>query len=343
MSENNDKLDSIYNTKSLYLLNIKELRSIGRQLGVPSPASKSKGELVDYILKIIYGEIEAPARNNFGRPSKNEYNIDDCLDKIKKSSLEVISNKNTLDKIKINNYRYEDDFKDLSFKLVSSNSEKYDLEDNIETRIYCKVDGKHYLKKKVFVKSDDDIEISESFVSRYNIDGMDIVEVIRYKEYFKIYSINGVKVVNNKAITIGDSVINWGRSQDFYLSTKEEIKQKINHIIDWSKNEDVFLAIFSDDIYVGSNIYCMYHKHDAVNTQIYKKLMLFLDKCENLALSGENIIIVFEDKYKIESIIKSFDNDIYLRLKKHLNEVLENIVNIGNICINFKEKRDIKY
>lgn len=330
--DNNDK--SIYNTKSLYLLNIKELRSIGRQIGVPAPASKSKAQLVDYILKIIYGELDAPARNNFGRPSKNDYNIDECLSKIKK---------NSFDKSKIKSYKYEDDFKDFGMKLVSSKSEAYKFDDNIETRIYCVSSGKHYLRKKAFIESDDDILISESFANKYHFASMDIVEIVKCKDYFKIYSINGVKIKNNAPITIGDSVVYWGRSQDFYLSTKEEIKQKINNLINWCKDKDVMLSIFSNDIYVENNTFCMNYDKDAEYTQIYKKLMLFLDKCDSLALSGENTIMVIDDKALVEKVICSFDDDIFMRIKKHLNEVLSNMVEVGNICILFKVQEEFKY
>ena len=45
---------TLYNEKSLYLLNIRELRDMGRKFGVPSPTTLKKQDLVEYILKIVY-------------------------------------------------------------------------------------------------------------------------------------------------------------------------------------------------------------------------------------------------------------------------------------------------
>ena len=80
-----DKVEKFYE-KSLYLLNIRELRDIGRKFGVPSPTTMKKKELVDYILKIVYGEIEPPIRNACGRPNSREFDMNKYVDKIKKNT-----------------------------------------------------------------------------------------------------------------------------------------------------------------------------------------------------------------------------------------------------------------
>ena len=79
--------ENLYNEKSLYLLNIKELRDLGRKIGVPAPATLKKQDLVDYILKIVYGEIDAPKRSSFGRPNVREVDMEHYLAKIKKKNL----------------------------------------------------------------------------------------------------------------------------------------------------------------------------------------------------------------------------------------------------------------
>ena len=43
---------NLYNEQNLNLLNIRELRLIGRKLGVPAPATLKKQALVEYILKV---------------------------------------------------------------------------------------------------------------------------------------------------------------------------------------------------------------------------------------------------------------------------------------------------
>ena len=82
MDKNNiDK--NLYNEKSLYLLNIRELRDMGRKFGVPSPTTMKKQDLVDYILKIVYGEINPPIRSSCGRPNSREFDMNRYVDKIK--------------------------------------------------------------------------------------------------------------------------------------------------------------------------------------------------------------------------------------------------------------------
>ena len=68
--------ENLYNEKSLYLLNIKELRDLGRKIGVPAPATLKKQDLVDYILKIVYGEVDTPKRSSFGRPNVREVDME---------------------------------------------------------------------------------------------------------------------------------------------------------------------------------------------------------------------------------------------------------------------------
>ena len=46
-----------FNERSLLMLNIKDLRDIGRKFGLSSPTTMKKKELVDKILKIVYGEM----------------------------------------------------------------------------------------------------------------------------------------------------------------------------------------------------------------------------------------------------------------------------------------------
>ena len=78
--------ENLYNERNLFLLNIRELRDIGRKLGVVSPTTMKKEVLVDSILKIIYGEVKTEVRSAYGRPSVREFDINHYLEKIKKRS-----------------------------------------------------------------------------------------------------------------------------------------------------------------------------------------------------------------------------------------------------------------
>lgn len=334
MSEIDNSIESIYNAKSLYLLNIKELRSIGRQLGVSAPASKNKEELVSSILKVVYGEVETSFRIKSGRPSKNDYDLESCLDKLRK-------NADSSNKLK--NFTYEPTSFDYGMKLVSSKQENYNINSNIETRFFCKEDGGFYLKIKGFVKSDDDIEISDEFVKKFNLEDMDIVEIIKGKQGFNLYSVNGIKVKDDSPVPIDEENIFWGRNQDFYLSTKEEIIKKINKVISFSDDKNIKVLVFGKGDFQGKN--CVLFKYDENESHsiIYKKLMGFMESCERLSLAGENLIAIFENALFVESKLEMFDSDILSRIKNYLSEKQTSLIEIGNSIVKFKLQEDIEY
>ena len=100
--------ENLYNEKSLYLLNIKELRDLGRKIGVPAPATLKKQDLVDYILKIVYGEIDAPKRSSYGRPNVREVDMNQYLTKIMKKTFNNLSSF-TKEAISNLGYQFEDE------------------------------------------------------------------------------------------------------------------------------------------------------------------------------------------------------------------------------------------
>lgn len=84
----------------LMLLNLYELRLIGRKIGVKAPTSMSKINLVNAILDVLNGKI-APQRSSKGRPlksschrietlkfcqafSENNFDFDDYLKRLEK-------------------------------------------------------------------------------------------------------------------------------------------------------------------------------------------------------------------------------------------------------------------
>ncbi|MBQ9790559.1 MAG: hypothetical protein IJW24_03090, partial [Clostridia bacterium] len=57
----------------LYKLNIHELRDIARQIGVSSPTTRKKEELVKMTLQVVYGEAPAKVqKSGAGRPVRNK-------------------------------------------------------------------------------------------------------------------------------------------------------------------------------------------------------------------------------------------------------------------------------
>lgn len=321
---------SFYNEKSLFLLNIKELRDLGRKFGVPAPTTMKKKDLVDYILKVVYGEVNVPIKSSVGRPSTREFDLNKCLKKIEK-------NVDVSGKLKSASFENFGTMKVASFEQTSEIS-------NIETRIFSFEDGKYLLKVHQFVRSAKDFEISKEIADRFELKNFDVVEVIICDDMFKIVSINSKIVGGNLGeITICKSKLKGGTKRDFYLSTKEEIKDNIKDLSSKFENEQAKLVVLGTSEYTSKNTTSVVYDKDEDTDVLYKKLVHLIGFCENIIYKGDYFLLVFEDAEEIEKIINSFDENVTKRVKKYLNDALERFVKIGNIIVFFRCEKDKKY
>jgi len=63
--------DLNFTEEELYKLNIHELRDLAREIGVSSPTTKQKGDLISATLAIVYGEApKRDTRASAGRPAR---------------------------------------------------------------------------------------------------------------------------------------------------------------------------------------------------------------------------------------------------------------------------------
>lgn len=332
------KLDgSIYNEKSLHYLNIRDLRVIGRGLGVSAPSSKKKQELIDEILNVVYGRVTPKIGNSYGRPSTHELDMEKYISKIKKHS-------ELYDEVNTYKYSTETTGYNLGFGLLSSPSSEYKINDNIEKRCFCEDDGKYYLRVRSFIRSKDDIEVLPSLKEKYNLVENDILEIAVVDDYYKIITINGIKIKNKIGQLIVDNTpLVWGKKQDFYLSTKEELEKSINILSKECEKNDIKLIVFSKKSYDGSTTLAINYSLDEDKSQTYQKFMLFLQQCEKAIYDGEDIIVALEDYNEIDGIISKCDPDIYERTQKYFQEVTSRVVELGNICIKLILELDFKY
>ena len=325
MNKENNKVLDIYNEKSLNVLNIKELRVLGKKLGVPAPSIYKKEELISYILKIVYGEIDAAKPTGFGRPSVRELDMDKFMKKIQKNS--VVSP--------------EDAF---GYGKVAAPSATYEAGDNIEQRVYIEEDGKCYLRKKGFVKSPDDLEIESIYASKYSLENFDVLEILIFGESFKILTINGIKVEDKfKGIELSGVNIKGGSHQDFRFSTKEEINANILKLQLVCERLNAKLFVFSKEKYTSSNICMVMYDEKDNSSNIYKKLMLFINECQKAVFSGEDVVVVVNQTEAIERAIDSFEEDVKARTKKHLQSEFSKILSLGNVLIVYHLDEDVTY
>ncbi len=333
MDKEKSKALDIYNEKSLNLLNIKELRDMGRKFGVPSPTTLKKEELISYILKIVYGEVVATKRNSYGRPTVREFDMDKYLKKIEKNS--IVSPENVV-------YSQTSDFGYLD--KVASPSAGYDDSDNIEQRVYVSEQGKCYLRKKGFVKSDDDLEIDSVYANRYALENLDMLEILFVNDDFKILTINGLKVEDKfKGLEIGGIVLKGGSKQVFRLSTKEEINTNILKLQMVSDDIGAKVFVFSKNKYTSSNTTSVVYEKEDNSSNIYKKFMCFLSECEKAVFDCKDIVVVIDQTGEIEKAVNSFELDVQARIKKHLQSEFSKILSLGNVLIVYELDESATY
>ena len=180
--DNNKNIDTaLYSEESLDLLNIRELRDIGRKFGVPSPTTMKKQDLIEYILKIVYGEL-SPTRSNYGRPNVREFDMDSYVQKIKKNS-------NLTEELL--KYSLESS---LIGELKVASPKEHEVKNNIENRVFVKDGEKAYLKIHAFVDSEADIEINSEAAKNFKLEDYDVLEVKIEGNMFKIVTVNGISV-----------------------------------------------------------------------------------------------------------------------------------------------------
>ena len=323
--KNDKRIDeNLYNEKSLYLLNIKELRDLGRKIGVPAPATLRKQDLVDYILKIVYGEVDAPKRSSYGRPNVRDVDMNQYLTKIMKKT-------DVYDEV------LGASFEDIeSIFRVASPDESSKI-NNVEQKTFVEQEGRYYLREFAFVESDKDNEITKEQKEKYGLENFDIVEVITSGKSVKIISING-KVVNQ--ITNKDNE-NIGKKQVFHFSTKEEIKEEILQQIE--NNKDLKVIVYSEEDYSLDGVEYIKTDKDQKNDIAYKQFMSFVNLCEKYVFEGENIIVITDESKFIESVVESLDEEVSNRIKKHLQARIEDLLALGNALLVFKHDTNTIY
>ena len=312
--------ENFYNEKSLYLLNIKELRDLGRKIGVPAPATLKKQDLVDYILKIVYGEVDIPKRSSYGRPNVREVDMNQYLTKIMKKT-------DVYDEV------LNASFGDIESIFKVASPDESSKMNNVEQKTFVECEGKYYLREFAFVASDSDNEVSKQQKDKYGLENFDIVEVVVSGKTFKIISING-KVVNYVTSNKNE---NLGRKQVFHFSTKEEIKNDILRQIEY--NKDLKVILYSGEEFTKEGVEYVKTEKSQDAELDYKHFMSFVNLCEKYVFEGENIVVITDESQFIQSVIESLDNEVSSRTKKHLQARIDELLSLGNALLVYK--RDV--
>ncbi|MBP3581353.1 MAG: hypothetical protein J6J33_01205 [Clostridia bacterium] len=333
MDKINNKTLGIFSEKSLNVLNIKDLRDIGFKIGVPAATTLKKQELIAYILKIIYGEVDATKRSSIGRPTVREFDMEKYVKKIEKKSIA------SLDEVL---YPQSNEYGFVS--KVASPSAAYGSEEEIEQRVYIEEDGKCYLRKKSFIKSDDDLEIESVYASKYSLENFDVLELLLINDSFKILTVNGIKVEDKfKDFELFGTKVKGGSRQVFKFSTKEEIDASILNLHRVGEQVDSKVFVFSKKNYISNNVSTVTYDETDSSSNIYKKFMRFISECEKKVFDGEDVIVVVDQTTAVKSAIDSFEYDVSERIKKHLQSEFTKILSLGNVLIIYELNENVIY
>ncbi len=325
VSSDVDKM--LYNERSLNLLTIHDLRDIGRKFGVPSPTTMNKVDLIDYILKIVYGEVDTPMRKPMGRPSSHEFNIDGYLERIRKNA--PIADE--LSKLRL--------YDNVSVAKVSSPASEYVSDAaNIQTKVLCEVNGKFVLRTCAYIESNDDIVVSDELVKNHNLENFDVLEIYVFDNLIKIITVNGQKIEDKFTnLYVNGYPIVSGMNKVIRLKTSEEVTDSIKYLAGEASKRNITLALFTNNNKTKPNkniITVNYNPADNASV-IYKKFMQLIGECERVVSSSGNLMVIIEDKSQLDQAISSFDPDVAERINIKLNEDITKFSRLGNVCLMF--------
>ena len=166
---------SKFTERELQQQDIHTLRELARSIGVSSPTSKKKSELIEQMLSIITGEKLPEYKNiNRGRPAKKPVN-----------------------------YAQGGYVFGLGQKAASS-FEQYDA-NKIENGVVSFENGTYLIKKLKFVSFPTDFAISEKVVKQYKLKDNDLVEYKKDGDNVEIKKVNNkpVKLQNLSPLAFG--------------------------------------------------------------------------------------------------------------------------------------------
>lgn len=229
-----------YTREELMKLGIYELRQVGRQVGVPSPTSLKKNDLIDYILSIVYGEADKTVQGKTrGRPAKSAQKsyqkFIDLIDKIEAP------------KVQSTFISFEDEDFDRSFSYlknlskVASPGEEYrndaepENELTLKKGIVCFTENGFVARRLKFIDNPYDAKINKDVVEKYGLREDDVIEYLNdeYDNVAQIVKINDefislAKIKSNKLMSQSNSF-------DIKLPNNLTLKSEVSTLI-YSEN-----------------------------------------------------------------------------------------------------------
>ena len=228
---------NMYTRDDLLKLGIYDLRELGREVGVPSPTTLKKEELVQYIMDIIYGQMPKKQEGMLrGRPARNKQKpyrkFVDLIDKIESPKVDssfIVKNDDYFD----SSFLFLDTIssKVASPKATYHNDALRNNELSLKKGVVCEVDGEFVARKFKFVESEKDYKIPEKTYKDYCLKENDIIDFLPDENgsVVQIIKING-NLVNRSDIQFERFKCDC-QSKTIKISSKFSIETQTSNVV----------------------------------------------------------------------------------------------------------------
>lgn len=302
-----------FSNQELQKLDIHELRLIARYVGVASPTSKKKSELIDCIMSIITGKSIPELKNaNRGRPAKHKIEVD-------------------------NNSSYVSLFESGEFGVdfaAASPTEEYAANKKYArvSGVATKKDNEIYLKKFKFADTLDDAYLNEQIIGLYGIKENDVVSYVKNGDKIDIYSINDVPAAAKGQYVVDGKAVQLGLKNLVYINS---ITDKRNMLLELQKiGKVVFVPTNNLIIAAGENIKIM-PPVSFEDEEIINSFLSFCDVCLYYKNSCGNVMMVVDNLLSVICALKQLEYENSIKLEQEIFGKINKLVECGITFIAF--------
>lgn len=306
-----------FSIKNLNNMDIHTLRQFARQVGVNSPTSKKKHELVSSILDIITGKEIPEYRNSTrGRPAKNT----DV--KFKWTSIEK-------------SVFADNVFSYASMQAVSP-SEEYKVEKK-QLGVLCKEDGNWQIKKYKYTSSDTDFYVNDTIVNKYKLKENDIVAYVKSIDGIQVTSVNGKQTISSDVEICGKK-IKLNSKNILFVNTVEQKRGLLNGL---ESNGKVVFLPSSPEPYIDSPNILVIQSNYQKDEELINSFCASLDVALFYKSTGCSVSLVADNFLLVITAIKRLDGltnrKVEYEVMSKLNSLTGKVTFIGIIPGSLKD------
>lgn len=348
----NEKNDYVDREILVYDLGIFELRGLARKLGVPSPTTKKRDELISLILeKIKSGDVIDQTGKKKGRPFKSLSAIDEIYSSITSNSSDeddyYIQDYNSLQSNFNTQIVFKQDiekrvYQDEQFTctgIVRENGDQlifYDMETGRPVYISSLLEYYMNLRvgDKVCVKAQD---MNEN--SQLKANEILTINDVSVRDYRPLIKEEGEPIISDKKLSLGQREIYVGRrnlmqnAQDLY-----EDQDELKALIECCKNENKHLVVLGinlsyEDMIMFKNydldkFISAYGRRDAHNFTLIIDAINYCDRLDEL---DRDVVLYVVDIVEVVKALERFFSSGECKIDPHKNThiILEKIMSLG--------------